>query len=79
MQMLALAAGDAAKLSLGINPALEQLLEATGLDLAVEPELQGGGAEPVRRPLLMVGVVIILGEVAGRRHGRTDGSDRQHG
>ena len=59
--------------------ALEQLLEPAGLDLAGKAELLGAGTEPVRRPFLVLGVVIVLGEVARGRHRRAHDPDRQHG
>ena len=77
--MLVLAIPDAAELGFGIDPALEQLLEPVGLDLARKAELFGTGAEPVRRPFLVLGVVIVLGEVAGRCQRRAHDPDRQHG
>ena len=80
MEMLARAiAGVASELNLRIDPALEQFLEAASIHLAGEPQLLGGSTEPVRRAFLVMGVVIVLGEVAGRRHGRADNADRQHG
>ena len=69
----------ASELNLRIDPALEQFLEAAGIHFAGEPQLLGGSTEPVRRAFLVMGVVIVLGEVAGRRHGRADNADRQHG
>ena len=47
VQMLMLAIPDAAELGLGIDPALEQLLEPAGLDLAGKAQLLGSGTEPV--------------------------------
>ena len=79
MQMLMLAIPDAAEPGLGVDPALEQLLEPAGLDLAGKAQLLRPGTEPVRRPLLVLAVVIVLGEVAGSRHRRAHDPDRQHG
>ena len=77
--MLVLAIPDAAELGLGIDPALEQLLEPAGFDLTGKAQLLRPGTEPKRRPFLVLGVVIVLGEVAGGRHRRAHDSDRQHG